>query len=339
MPFTKLEKRLARGDPGINRVDKSCKKHDIAYSKNKETKKRHIADEEFLNDLDAIENPTNGFYPLGERQARVLIKPIIKAKKTFGMGYKMKCIKCKKETNFKNIEENTSKNNRRYIVGLSQKEIIDFLQSQDVYTKFKPVIRNFRRQTYASHIDDQWQADLIDMQRYSSYNDNTNYMVTIIDIFSKFAWAIPIKRKTGKEVSEAFRKVFKQRKPEKIQTDKGTKFINKDTQRLFRDNNIHWFTTENVETKAAIVERFNKTLKEKMWKYFEKNDTKKWINVLPKLIENYNNSKHRSIKMTPIEGKKSKMQNQPPESQFQQLFSNSRIRILVILIWPQPGLV
>ncbi|GFU15685.1 uncharacterized transposon-derived protein F54H12.3 [Trichonephila clavipes] len=261
MPFTKLEKRLARGDPGINRVDK-----------------------------DAIENPTNDFYPLGERQARVLIKPIIKAKKTFGMGYKMKCIKCKKETNFKNIEENTSKNNRRYIVetgycginelkrktGLSQKEIIDFLQSQDVYTKFKPVIRNFRRrQTYASHIDDQWQADLIDMQRYSSYN-NTNYMVTIIDIFSKFAWAIPIKRKTGKEVSEAFRKVFKQRKPEKIQTDKGTKFINKDTQRLFRDNNIHWFTTENIETKAVIVERFNKTLKEKMWKYFEKkNDTKK----------------------------------------------------------------
>ncbi|GFU28961.1 parvo_coat_N domain-containing protein [Trichonephila clavipes] len=170
MPFTKLEKRLARGDPGINRVDKGCKKHDIAYSKNKETKKDIIADEEFLNDLDAIENPTNGFYPLGERQGRVLIKPIIKAKKIFGMGYKMKCIKCKKETNFKNIEENTSKNNRRYIVetgycginelkrktGLSQKEIIDFLQSQDVYTKFKPVIRNFRRrQTYASHIDDQ----------------------------------------------------------------------------------------------------------------------------------------------------------------------------------------
>ncbi|GFW64856.1 uncharacterized protein TNCV_3067131 [Trichonephila clavipes] len=96
MPFKKLEKRLARGDPGINRVDKSCKKHDIAYR---------------------------------ERQARVLIKPIIKAKKTFGMGYKMKCIKCKKETNFKNIEENTSKNNRRYIVGfLGKRNYWDYCQ-------------------------------------------------------------------------------------------------------------------------------------------------------------------------------------------------------------------
>lgn len=113
-PFTKLEKRLKRGDPGINRVDKACKKHDISYSKTKDTKERHIADEELLNDLNAIENPTSGIFPLGEKQARAIIRPIIKAKKTFGMGCpnKIYCLKCKTHTDTKDITEVTSKNGR-----------------------------------------------------------------------------------------------------------------------------------------------------------------------------------------------------------------------------------
>ncbi|XP_023213408.1 uncharacterized protein LOC111616212 [Centruroides sculpturatus] len=85
-PFTKLHKRLERGDPGINRVDKVCKKHDVAYSKSKNTADRHIADQEMLNELDLINNPSSAFYPLGEKQARAVIKPIISAKKRFGLG-------------------------------------------------------------------------------------------------------------------------------------------------------------------------------------------------------------------------------------------------------------
>lgn len=83
-----------------------------------------------------------------------------------------------------------------------------------------------------------------------------------------------------------------------MQTDKGTEFINKHTQNLFNKNKIQWFATEN-ETKAQIVERFNRTLKERMYKYFTAQNTKKWIDAVSKLVKNYNTSYHTSIKMTP----------------------------------------
>lgn len=189
--------------------------------------------------------------------------------------------------------------------GIPIKIIKEFLHEQDVYTRFKRIIRKFkRRRTFVSSIDDQWQADLLFIKQFSKFNDGTNYLLTVIDIFSKYAWAIPIKRKTGEEVTKAFKKIFNERKPEKIQTDKGTEFINKHTQKLFKDNNIHWFTTENVEIKCSIVERFNRTINMKIREYLYANNTKKYIDVLPKLIENYNKSYHRTIKMSPLEGSK-----------------------------------
>src|ERR1700755_2042411 len=99
--------------------------------------------------------------------------------------------------------------------------------------------------------------------------------------------------------------LIKERIPRKIQTDKGLEFINKPTQDLFKNHGIHWFATEN-ETKAQVVERFNRTLKSKMWKYFTQNKTKKWIDILPDLVINYNTSNHGSIKMTPEQGSLSK---------------------------------
>ena len=161
------------------------------------------------------------------------------------------------------------------------------------------------RRVIVGKIDDQWQADLVDMQKLKSFNNNINYILTIIDIFSKHAWAIPIKKKTGEEITKAFTNVFKERKPEKLQTDKGLEFINKQTKALFEKHNIKWFTTEN-ETKAQVVERFNRTIKEKMFKYFTHYKTKKCIDILNKLLLKYNNSFHRSIKMTPNEASKLK---------------------------------
>ena len=116
------------------------------------------------------------------------------------------------------------------------------------------------------------------MRNYETQNKNTNYILAVIDIFSKYAWAVPIKKKTGDEIAEAFKNIFKERIPRKIHTDKGLEFINKPTQELFKKHGIHWFATEN-ETKAQVVERFNRTLKTKMWKYFTENETKKWIDI------------------------------------------------------------
>ncbi|GBM81900.1 hypothetical protein AVEN_22880-1 [Araneus ventricosus] len=112
-----IKKRLERGDPGINRVDKVCKKHDNKYNETKDSKLRHIADQELLDDLDAIENPTNGIYHLGERQARA----IIKAKKMFGLGLSktnIYCVKCKSHTKTKDMIQTASKNNRSILKGI-----------------------------------------------------------------------------------------------------------------------------------------------------------------------------------------------------------------------------
>lgn len=171
-----------------------------------------------------------------------------------------------------------------------------------MYTLHKPIKHKFKtRRVTVSKIDDQWQADLVDMQKYSKANKNYNYILTIIDIFSKYAWAIPIKKKRGEDITNAFRKVFKERIPDKLHTDKGLEFINKDTQNLLKKNDVHWFATEN-ETKAQVVERLNRTLKTKMYKYFTYKNSKVWIDIIDQLLLNYNNSYHRSIKMTPNEG-------------------------------------
>ena len=108
------------------------------------------------------------------------------------------------------------------------------------------------------------------------------------------------KTKIGDSINRAFEIIFKDIIPAKLHTDKGLEFINKSTKNLFKRKGIHWSATEN-ETKAQVVERFNRTLKSKLYKYFTAKGTKTWINIIDELVYNYNNSYHRSIKMTPVE--------------------------------------
>ena len=85
-----------------------------------------------------------------------------------------------------------------------------------------------------------------------------------------------------------------------LQTDKGTEFKNKEFQNLLKTKKIHFFTTENPVTKASIVERFQRTLKPRMWKYFTHYRTLRYLDILPKLLYGYNHAYHRSIKFAPV---------------------------------------
>ena len=129
-------------------------------------------------------------------------------------------------------------------------------------------------------------------------------MLCVIDCYSKYAWCKPMKTKTGLETSEAFESIFDKegRTPYKIHFDEGKEFYNEKVKSLFHDRNIEFYSTFS-DKKAAIVERFNRTLKGRMWKYFTANETRKWIDILDKLVDDYNNSFHRTIKMTPIEAR------------------------------------
>ena len=165
----------------------------------------------------------------------------------------------------------------------------------------KPVRRKFkRRRVLVNGIDKIRAADLADMQAFSKFNRGIKYLLAVIDVFSKYGWLIPLKDKTGKSVASALKTIFKERKPEKMWVDKGKEFYNKDVKEL-----IELYSTENEE-KSSVVERWIRTMKEKMWKYFMTNSTNVYINVLPDLVREYNNTIHSSVKMTPVEASEKK---------------------------------
>ena len=159
---------------------------------------------------------------------------------------------------------------------LPLKKVQEWLRSQPTYTLHKPARRRFKtRKYYTSGIDHQWQADLVDMQQESKHNDGFKYILTVIDLFSRYAWAEPIKSKSPQHVKPAFETIFASgRKPFKIQTDEGLEFESKGMQDFFKSHHIHQFSVKS-QFKDALVERFNRTLKDKMWRYFTHNATHK----------------------------------------------------------------
>ena len=136
------------------------------------------------------------------------------------------------------------------------------------------------------------------MQAFSKFNRGVKYLLAVIDVLSKYGWLVPLKDKTGKSVASALKTIFKERKPEKMWVDKGKKFYNKDVKDL-----VELYSTENEE-KSSVVERWIRTMKEKMWKYFTDKNTNIYIDILPDLVKDYNNTRHSSIKMTPVKASK-----------------------------------
>ncbi|GBN27011.1 Putative uncharacterized transposon-derived protein F54H12.3 [Araneus ventricosus] len=205
---------------------------------------------------------------------------------------------------YKNLEEPASFSGTNALgraVGnkVKTKHIKKWLESKDSYTLHRSVRRNFKRnRVIVGGIDEQFQADLLDMQFASKFNNGYKHLLTCIDVFSKFAWAIHLKDKTGQSILYGFKKIFKERKPQVLQTDKGTEFKIKLVQNYLKKMKVHFFTTNN-ETKASVVERFHRTLMSKLTRYFTEYNTRKYIDVIKELIFSYNHSWHQSIKMEP----------------------------------------
>ena len=163
----------------------------------------------------------------------------------------------------------------------------------------KPVINKFeRKKIIVNHIDEIHSCDLVDMQKYSRVNRGYKYIFTNIDIFSKYVWSFPLKTKTIKEIKSCFQKIFNERKPSYIWSDQESAFFSKEMLQFFKDNNVKIYYTHS-DLKAVIIERFNRSLRELMMKSFVKNNNTVWYNILPDLINTYNNRYHLTIKMKP----------------------------------------
>jgi hypothetical protein len=181
-------------------------------------------------------------------------------------------------------------------------EIREWMESQPTYTLHKPVRKHFRRNVILVHgVDEQFQADLADISFLAKWNGGVHFLLTCVDVFSKYAWVVPMKDKTAEVTRDAFERIFRERKPIQLMTDRGREFENHIVFDYMKKQGVHHFFAWNPDIKASIAERFNRTLKERMWRYLTYTNSKRYIDVLQDLVHAYNNSYHRSIKMTPVE--------------------------------------
>ena len=189
--------------------------------------------------------------------------------------------------------------------------VTEWLAQEPTYSLHRPAIergvkhqRN-RNKILSKGIDYAWQSDLVDVQPLSRQNRGYRYLMTVVDTFSRYAWVRPLKSKSGHDVATALIDIFRNgRKPQKLCTDMGREYENKDVEQMLQSQGIVLYTVAS-DNKAALAERFNRTLKERMWRYFTANNGKKrYIDVLQQLVDGYNRRRHRSIGMSPVEASK-----------------------------------
>ena len=157
--------------------------------------------------------------------------------------------------------------------------------------------------TYVAGIDAQWQTDLADMEGIAKQNGGMRYLLTVIDVFSKFAWAIPVYSNNDKTITTSFGQVLttaNSRHPQRLQTDNSKEFFYSDLQDLMKRHSIKHFASES-EQKAAVVDRVNRTINTQIWTYLPNRVTVRWVDVIQDLVDAYKYSRHRSIGMAPAD--------------------------------------
>ena len=167
----------------------------------------------------------------------------------------------------------------------------------------KSIIRKFdKRKVYSQFKDNIWGVDLADMQSLSRENKGIKYLLCVIDLHSKYAFVIPLKDKKGISIVNGFNKVIKQsnRKPNKIWVDQGGEFYNNVFKKWLSDNDIIMHLTYN-EGKSVVAERFTKTSKNKLYKHMTATGKNVYYDVLDDVVNEYNNTKHSTLKMKPMD--------------------------------------
>ena len=276
-PFTKHKQRIQKfketRDTGYiykNELDKASFTHDVAYSDSKDLTKRTAADKILRSRAFNIAKD-----PKYDRYQRGLASMIYKLfdKKSKGNGVK--------HVNTKLTPQNQQLDEELH----------------------KPIIRKFeKRKVHAAFKDNIWGADLTDMQLLNKCNKGIRFLLCVIDIFSKYAWIVPLKDKKGISIVKAFQIILKQknRKPNKIWIDKGYEFYNAFFKKSLRDNDIVMYSTHN-EGKSVVAERFIRTLKSKIYKCMTSISKNVYIDKLDDIVNEYNNTYHTTIKMKPID--------------------------------------
>ena len=191
---------------------------------------------------------------------------------------------------------------RAVLPGVRVRDVRENLEKLDVHNLHKPVRRRFsRNRVTPCGLDSDWQADLIDFHNLAKYNKNHNYILVVVDILSKYAWAYPLKNKSAATVAVAFESIIvqSQRKCWRLMTDSGREFTGKPFQDLMKKQDIRYFNAPSPDVKAPNVERLIRTLKTRLWKHFTLKKTYDYLTILPKIVAAYNGTRHSVTKHTP----------------------------------------
>ena len=182
---------------------------------------------------------------------------------------------------------------------VKRKQVVDFLKSNDSYTLHKPPakIKLFRR-VYTKNIGYLYQIDLVDMSTYKDENDGYTFIITCIDTFSKKAWVFKLKNKTGSSIVKALKVLLLVNRHQKIEFDQGTEFYNSKFLNLLKTYGIQHYSIFS-DRKCSIVERFNRTLKTRMFRAFTAQGNHRYIDILDDIVASYNQTKHSSTKFAP----------------------------------------
>ena len=271
-PFTRHKERIKKfkqtGDTRYiyrNELDKACFQYDSAYANHKDLINRTKSDK-VLRDK-AYNIASNPEYDGYQRGVASMVYKFFD-KKSMGSGI------------------NTAK--------LSSSILADELH--------KPVIKKFeKRKVYSQFKDNIWGVDLAEMQSLSRKNKGIKYLLCAMDLFNKYAFVIPLKDKKGISIVNAFDKIIKQsnRKPNKIWVDQGGEFYYNVFKKWLSDNDIIMYSTYN-EDKSVVAERFIRILKNKLYKHMTTTGKNVCYDVLDDVVNKYNNTKHSTIKMKPI---------------------------------------
>ena len=272
-PFTRHKERIKEfkrtGDTRYiyrNELDKACFQHDSAYADHKDLINRTEADK-VLKDkaYDIASNPEYDGYQRG------LASMVYKFfdKKSTGSGI------------------NKIKSSSSILADELHKPVIKKFKKIKVYSQFKHNI---------------WGVDLADMPSLNRKNKGIKYLLCAIDLYSKYAFVIPLENKKGISVTNGFNKIIKQfnRKPNKIWVDQGGEFYNNVFKKWLSDNDIIMYSMYN-EGKSVVAERFIRTLKSKLYKHMAAISKNVYYDVLDDVVNKYNNTKHSTIKMKPID--------------------------------------
>ena len=285
-PFTRHKERIKEfkrtGDTRYiyrNELDKSCFQHDSAYADHKDLINRTKSDK--VSRDKAYDIASNPEYDGYQRGLASMVYKFFEKKSTAEPSSLERT-----GSGFKKLKNTTKP---------SSSILADELH--------KPIIRKFnKRKVYSQFKDNICGVDLAEMQSLSRKNKGIKYLLCAIDLYSKYAFVIPLKDQKGISIVNTFDKIIKQsnRKPNKIWVDQGGEFYNNVFEKWQSDNDINMYSTYN-EGKSVVAERFIRTLKYKLYKHMTATGKNVYYDVLDDIVNKYNNTKHSTIKMKPID--------------------------------------